>query len=69
MEVIVIEKRRKIGEINGANIFVWEFHDLVKNTRLKKWCQDRGFSVPYIAHINEYVEIDVFFRCQMRDVG
>ena len=44
--IAVIEKRRKIGEIEGTNIEIWELFDVMKFSQLKEWCQDRGYGIP-----------------------
>jgi len=48
--VVVIEKRRKIGEIEGNDLFVWELFDVMTLLQLKEWCRDRGYSVPFFTY-------------------
>ena len=47
--IVVIEKRRKLGEINGENIFVWELHEVMRISQFEEWCMDRGYTAPYLS--------------------
>jgi len=66
--IVVLEKRRKIAEINGENFFVWELFDVLKLSQLKEWCQDRGYGVPYLSDVVEKASLSVDLEASLWDV-
>jgi hypothetical protein len=66
--VIVIEKKRKIGEINGENLFVWELYDVIKRSQLEQWCKDRGYGVPYVSDKTDKAEIYYDLEISLWDI-
>lgn len=51
-KIVVIEKRRKIGELNGEDIFVWELYDVMRLSQVDEWCKDRGYATPNLSNKN-----------------
>ena len=47
MKIWVLEKKRKIGEINGENILVWEFFTILPENSIQTWCKERGYYVDW----------------------
>ncbi len=60
--IAIVEKRRKIAEIDGNNIYVWEFFEVLSPKNVKKWCKERGFYVPVIMEENFKTAIDHDYR-------
>ncbi len=66
MTIIIIEKRRKIGEVDGTDFFVWEFFEVMKESKIVKWCADRGFYLPVTYTIIYYLNKD--YRISKKEV-
>ena len=67
MDIVIIEKREKIGEIGIFPIWEWKFFDAVRGTKIKEWSLNRGFITPKFG-VNMYVELERDFRCRLWEV-
>ena len=67
MNIVIIEKKVKIGEVGNQSIYAWEFFDAVQLTNVKRWCAERGFIIPKFG-VTPYVELETYFRCQLFEV-
>ena len=67
MDIVIIEKREKIGEVGNTTIWEWKFFDAVRSTKIKEWCVSRGFIIPKFG-VNMYVELEQNFRCCLWEV-
>lgn len=48
-KIVVIERRRTIGIINGEDIYVWELFDVMRLSQVDEWCKDRGYATPILS--------------------
>jgi len=67
MDIIIVEKRVSIGEVNNQTIWTWEFFDAVKSTKIKEWCSSRGFIIPKFG-VEMYVHLEENFRCRLWEI-
>lgn len=67
--VVIVEKRRKVGEIEGSSIYVWEYYEAISPKYATGWFADRGFRIPSIRDIGFTTEIDYNFRATYVDIS
>lgn len=68
-QIVVIEKRRKIGELDGENIFVWELYDVMRHSQLDIWCRERGYTTPYLSNLVNRNVVYSNLEATLWDVG
>ena len=67
MDIVIVEKRVKIGDVDGQSIWAWEFFDAVRPTKIKEWCAKYGFTTPKFG-VTFYVTIGANFKCHLWEV-
>jgi hypothetical protein len=50
MDVIILEKGNKIGEVYGKSIKVWQLFHILLASEFQNWCLNRGYQIDWGTH-------------------
>lgn len=59
MEVIILEKENKIGEVYGKSIKVWQLFHILLESEFQNWCLNRGYQIDWETHT---IDTDIRFQ-------